>query len=464
MQIVSLGTERQIGGNCFLVQFNNESKYFLDCGVGLLKTQELEGESFWDIYKYPKQLLVDFDFYPLLPFQIDKFNLTNSSATLLISHPHTDHYMGFPVIAKYVKNIIAPKSVTDYFLPKILDKLSPKEEKEKEYEFDFETVKDVLSTANTLEFKNKSTKIGNVRAIQVDHSTIPSFVYLIQEGDERLIYTGDFRGRLFFSGKGQLPTHGAINELKKWVGKTNVLICEGTNLEPVSTALTDEEACKIIEKNLKEIKGGLGILIRSGDYSLAIKLFEMIKKYEGREFFVVKNYYDWILGDEERPHEQKKDIIPQELITLLQNLFQSGKVKYTNESKDILNIKSPVLISTTYPNEITEFCKIIRYSFDRVFSKCLIVVNLSMSYKDYWIRRKEKLYELLKLRKILLEPYYTSGHATISDIIDLIQGLKPKTIIPTHSFNPEYFHTLIREANLDSGIVTTPYRGNIISV
>ncbi len=464
MQIVSLGPERQIGGNCFLVHFNNGKKYFLDCGVGLLKTEELDGESFWNIYNYPKQLLVDFDFYPLLPFQMDKFNLTNSSATLLISHPHTDHYMGFPVIAKYVKNIIAPKSVTDYFLPKILDKLSPKEEKEKEYEFDFETVKNLLSRANTLEFKNKSTKIGNVRAIQVDHSTIPSFVYLIQEGDERLIYTGDFRGRLFSSGKGQLPTHGAINELKDWIGKTNVLICEGTNLEPVPTTVTDNEVCKLIEKNLKEIQGGLGIVIRSGDYSLAIKLFEMIKKYEGRNFFVVKNYYDWILGNEERPHKEKKDIIPQELITLLQNLFQSGKVKYANESKDILNIKSPVLISTTYPNEMTEFRKIIRYSFDRVFSKCLIVVNLSMNYKDHWIRRKENLYELLKLRKILLEPYHTSGHATLSDIIDLIKVLKPKKVIPTHSFNPDYFHTIVREANLDSGIVTTPYRGNIISV
>ena len=466
MQITSLGPQRQIGGNCFLVQFNNGSKYFLDCGVGLLKTQELGGESFWNIYSYPKQLLTDFDFYPLQPFQQskDKFNLTSSSATLLISHPHTDHYMGFPLIAKYVKDIIAPKSVTDYFLPKILGELTPESEKEKEYGFKFKTIKDVLSKAKALEFKDTSTKINNVQTIQTDHSTTPSFMYLIQEGNERLVYTGDFRGMVFSPDKGQFPTTKAITILKKWIGKTDVLVCEGTNLEPAPTALTDEDACKLINKNLKEIRGGLGIIIRSGDYSLAMRLFEMIKKYITiRPFFVVKNYYDWVVGQETREHLEK-EVIPQELTKLLQELFQSGKIKYATKEKDVCQAISPVLISTTYQNEMSEFNKIIRYSFDKVFSKCLVVVNLSMSYTENWIQRQESLYELLKLRKILLEPYYTSGHATVSEIIDLIKVLKPKTIIPTHSFNPEYFHTLIREAGLDHKRAVIPYRGEIINV
>lgn len=468
MQITSLGPERQIGGNCFLVQFNNGSKYFLDCGVGLLKTEELGGESFWNIYSYPKQLLTDFDFYPIQPFQqsIDKFNLTDASATLLISHPHTDHYMGFPVIAKYVKDIIAPKSVTDYFLPNILKELTPESEKEKEYGFKFGTIKNVLSKAKALEFKDTSTKINNVQAIQIDHSTIPSFMYLIKEGNEKLVYTGDFRGMVFSPDKGQFPTTKAITVLKKWIG-TDVLICEGTNLEPVSTALTDKDACKLIDKNLKEIKGGLGIIIRSGDYSLALRLFEMIEKYApARPFFVVKNYYDWVVGKETRKHLDK-EVIPPELTKLLQELFQSKKIKYANEEKDIHQAISPVLITTTYPNEMSEFNKIIRYSFDKVFSKCLVMVSESMSYKEHWTQRQEKLYELLKLRKILLEPYYTSGHATVSEIIDLIKELKPKKVIPTHSFNPEYFHTLIREAllreaGLDHQIAVIPYRGEII--
>ena len=123
-----------------------------------------------------------------------------------------------------------------------------------------------------------------------------------------------------------------------------------------------------------------------------------------------------------------------------------------------------MLISTTYTDEMAEFKKIIRYSFDKVFSKCLVVVNLSMSYTEHWIQRQEALYELLKLRKILLEPYYTSGHATVIEIIDLIKVLKPKTVIPTHSFNPEYFHTLIREAGLDHKIAVIPYRGEIVNI
>ncbi|MDI6751874.1 MAG: MBL fold metallo-hydrolase RNA specificity domain-containing protein [bacterium] len=466
MQITSLGPKRQIGGNCFLVQFKNGSKYFLDCGVGLLKTEELGGESFWNIYSYPKQLLTDFDFYPVEPSQqtIDKFNLTNSSATLLISHPHTDHYMGFPSIAKYVKDIIAPKSVIDYFIPKILNELTPEGEKEKEYGFKFNTIKDVLSKAKALEFKDTSTKINNVQTIQIDHSTIPSFMYLIQEGDERLVYTGDFRGQIFSPDKGQLPTTKAINILKKWIEKTDVLICEGTNLEPAPTALTNEEACKLINKNLKEIKGGLGIIIRSGDYSLVMRLFEMIKKYDTtRQFFIVKNYYDWVVGKETREHLDK-EVIPQELTKLLQELFQSGKIRYATREKDVNKAISPVLISTTYQNEMSEFNKIIRYSFDKVFSKCLVMVSLSMSYSEHWTQRAERLYELLKLRKILLEPYYTSGHATVSELIDLIKALKPKTVIPAHSFNPEYFHTLMREAGLEHKRAVIPCQGEIVNI
>jgi ribonuclease J len=459
LQIISLGPERQIGGNCFLVQFKNGSKYFLDCGVGLLKTEELGGESFWNVYSYPKQLLLDFDFYPR-----DKFSLTSSSATLLISHPHTDHYMGFPAIAKYVQDIIAPKSVINYFLPKILKELTPEGEKEKEYGFEFKTIKDLLSKAKALEFKDTSTKINNVQAIQIDHSTIPSFMYLIQEGDERLVYTGDFRGQIFSPDKGQFPTTKAIAILKKWIEKTDVLICEGTNLEPAPAALTDEEACKLIFRNLKEIKGGLGIIIRSGDYSLAMRILEEIKKYDtDRPFFVVKNYYDWIVGKERREHLEK-GVIPAELTKLLQELLKEGKIKYATKEKDVSKAISPVLISTTYPDEMSEFNKIIRYSFDNVFSKCLLMVSLSMSYTEHWIQRQENLYELLKLRKILLEPYYTSGHATVSEIIDLIKVLKPKTVIPTHSFNPEYFHTLIREAGLDNKIAVIPYRGEIIDI
>lgn len=57
----------------------------------------------------------------------------------------------------------------------------------------------------------------------VDHSAYDAHMFLIEADGKRVLHTGDFRNH-GFRGKGLLPT------LRKYVGKVDALICEGTTL------------------------------------------------------------------------------------------------------------------------------------------------------------------------------------------------------------------------------------------
>ncbi|MFQ6015441.1 MAG: MBL fold metallo-hydrolase [Anaerolineae bacterium] len=468
MKLISLGPEREIGGNCFLVRFDDGRTCFLDCGVGLLRTAELSGESFWKVHSYPREHLLDFDFYPMVPSpeMEAQFGLADG-ATLYISHPHTDHYLGLPAIARYIERIVAPLPLTDYYLSKKL--LPSARGRSKEHGYDHERLLQVVDEANKdpLGYKDYHRTLGKVQAIQVDHSTTPSFMFLFEVGGQRLVYTGDFRGVLTAEGGTFLPSSEGKEALRSWAGDVDVLICEGTNLVPVSTPLSDREALAKLEDNLARFARGLVVVLRSNDFELAKLLFELIEAYSGdREFFLVKAYYDWIAGEAGRGPRFPRSIIPQDLRRLVRRLRQEGLIRYVaSRTRRLRRSKGPVLITTTYPDEIRQMTTILRHSFDHQFSKCLLMVNLSYSLRPFWVERKERLYEFLKFRNILVEPYYTSGHAVVTDLVALMRTLKPRTIVATHGFNPEYFNLVIAEAGYERPPqLVIPNRGQVIEV
>jgi len=45
----------------------------------------------------------------------------------------------------------------------------------------------------------------------------------------------------------------------------------------------------------------------------------------------------------------------------------------------------------------------------------------------------------LEEKDVRIEELHTSGHATISELTDLVNALSPKVIIPIHTFHPEKF-------------------------
>jgi len=58
----------------------------------------------------------------------------------------------------------------------------------------------------------------------------------------------------------------------------------------------------------------------------------------------------------------------------------------------------------------------------------------------------------LEEKEIWIEELHTSGHATISELIDLANTLSPKMIIPIYTFHPEKFKNQFSNVRLmDNG-------------
>ena len=87
-----------------------------------------------------------------------------------------------------------------------------------------------------------------ITPIAVDHSAFDNYMFLIETDEKKVLHTGDFR------------THGqrgkaVLEAIKKYVGKVDCLICEGTTLtRDNSKILTEFELQKDAEKIFNENK------------------------------------------------------------------------------------------------------------------------------------------------------------------------------------------------------------------
>jgi len=85
------------------------------------------------------------------------------------------------------------------------------------------------------------------------------------------------------------------------------------------------------------------------------------------------------------------------------------------------------------------------------FSKGLFLYSLWEGYRDSDYQRKFE--EFLQQSGFRQKSIHTSGHASIEDIKRVIDGLKPKRVIPIHTLNPELFEGLSSEVELhDDGV------------
>ncbi len=78
----------------------------------------------------------------------------------------------------------------------------------------------------------------------------------------------------------------------------------------------------------------------------------------------------------------------------------------------------------------------------------------------------EEFYDNTNTIRKRLEPYgipsyrvHASGHATPHDIINFIDEIKPKYLIPIHTEHPEFFRKLIQSSDIQ---VVLPYKNQSI--
>ncbi len=278
-----------------------------------------------------------------------------------------------------------------------------------------------ISKFKTFNIKNKII-IDDIKIapIAVDHSAFDSYMFLIETDGKKVLHTGDFR------------THGqrgkaVLEAIKKYVGKIDCLICEGTTLtRDNSKILTEFELQKDAEKIFSENK-----------YNFVLCSSTNIDRIAAIHKAALKNHKMFICDDYQC-----------DLLEYINTISRSNLYKFN----DTNNIKATKVYRYA-PNMLE---KMKQYGFvmlvrpNAKFAKFLEMFEnntfIYSEWKGYLTGTNEdykRIQDFVPKDNIYL---HTSGHATPEAIKEVINITNPKYVIPIHTENKEKIKELTDKA------------------
>ena len=271
-----------------------------------------------------------------------------------------------------------------------------------------------------------------VTPVRVDHSAYDAYMFIIEAEGKTIVHTGDFR------------THGRLGKdffqkvEKALEGKTvDVLVIEGTMLSrPEYKALTEEELQRRASDVLKKPENKWAFLLCSSTNVESLASFANAAMYLGRAFYVNRYVYEQILLYRETAGEDNKALkfwktYKLENVKVYNPKLGMTQPEYMKENGFLMLIG----VSDAYKARM-------EYFKDQdpllIYSMWLGYVNKDSDAYDSGLG---SLYHGWNPdRRVYL---HTSGHATGSDIRQMILTVKPqKYIIPIHTEEPEAFEQL----------------------
>ncbi len=391
---------KQIGGSCVEVESRGQ-KLLIDFGLPL-DAEENHGQ-----------------YVPTIT------GLDGSDPSLLgilISHPHLDHFgllahisqkipVGMGAAARRILEAAAPFLPGHWPIP-----------------------------AQGWDFKSgQSFEIGpfTVTPFLVDHSAYDAYSVLIESGAKRIFYSGDLRSH---GRKATLFDRLTANPPKN----IDALLLEGSSLG----RLNDEQHFpteKEIETQLIRlfsITESLTLVHTAGqNIDRIVSIFRASKK-TGRKL-IIDLYTAAILeatGNEKLPQSYWSDValyVPQS---------QRGQIK-KNAWFDLLKRHSANRIfienlKQAYEKSTLLFRPLHRFDLER--GNCLSGATYIYSqWEGYWERGAyDTVKDWLAKHSIQKHSIHTSGHASPSDLKNLVTAINPQKVVPIHSFFPEKYPEL----------------------
>lgn len=306
----------------------------------------------------------------------------------------------------------------------------------------------------------KNFEIGNftIRSAPVDHSLPGAAAFIIENSEETIIYTGDLR----FHGRRPEITKKFVKEAKK--ANPNVMISEGTRID--SPITETEEDIEIRAKNIiSEFKGLVIVnfpvrdldrlltfykVAKDSDRTLVVNLKQayMLKLFTGRgypeledvEVYIPKRGWgligddsfvcfdgEWLCGSQMDPSHKfsdyknwEKEFIEGENSVNYMDLREEPE-KYIFrcdffELKELIDVKPE---NAVYIKSVTE-------PFDE-----------EMEFDEKRIMNWLNHFNLLPVHKM-----HVSGHASGTELLDMIREVQPEVLYPVHTEHKELFKVL----------------------
>ncbi len=421
MQLIIHRGTKEIGGSCVELKTSN-SRLLIDLGMPLVNKN---GEPF-DSKILENKSLNELKELKLLPGITGLYkDGVKTIDAILISHSHLDHY-GFlkyvhsdiPIyMSEGAKQLI---KISDIFIP---NKVGP-------------------INAKVVD-KDKRVKIGDFVIIPylVDHSAFDARAFLIEAEGKRLFYSGDFRGH----GRKSILFKDMVDNPPKGI---DCLLMEGSMLGRDKQLYENDDAIQAKIAKILRKTGNITFLFTSSQ-----NIDRLVSAYKAclrtGSIFVIDIYTAFILDNLRKvstniPQFDWKNI---RIKFLRYHADMLAKAGY----RDLLFIYNRSKIDMFEVNRKKD--KILMLARDNsIFPNILKNIDnpkgSTVIYSMWKGYLTEEFKEYCNKKGLNIEPVHTSGHATLEDLKAFAGALKPKVLIPIHTFEPEKYPDLFNNVRL----------------
>jgi ribonuclease J len=383
--IVHRGTQ-QIGGSCIEIQHPSGERLILDAGRPLDAPEAATG---------------------LLPETLNR----ERPATVLISHPHQDHWGLIDELPTAWPIWTGNRSAELITISGRL-RAAP-----------------ISRTFSCWDSRSGPFDIGafHITPILTDHSAFDAYMLLIEAAGTRILYTGDFR------------RHGRKSTLVEKLMQAppsdiDVLLIEGTNLGSDKSCTTEQELEEQFLRLFREVEGRVFISWSAQNIDRTVTIHRAAKR-SGRQL-ALDLYTSEVLDT-----VAEGTGLPRPGSDNLKVMVTSGFArKYRREGRDdFVSRMAKVGMSARALNGGKQVV-MLRQSLRRDFERAGVVPTAADAFvyslwsgylKDPYY---SDLVDWFSAAGARVEQIHTSGHASAADLRAFAAAVKPRTVVPIHGF------------------------------
>lgn len=399
---------KEIGGSCVEI-WTESTRIVVDFGMPLVNPDKTQFDSS-QIKNLSVKELISRGVLPDIKGLYDR----SGDTSLIISHAHQDHFG----LLKYAVNNCKT------YLGKASQKLI-------EITNTFSNAGWSISNAQNFE-SGKPFVIGDIEITPylMDHSAFDAYGFLIKANGKSLFYSGDFR------------THGRKSKVFDWFShnvETNVdyLLLEGTCIGRTNESLRSENEIETELINTFKLNKGISLIYTSGqNIDRLVSIYKACKR-TGKTLAI--DFY---------------------IANILKELSEFGAIPYPSTSFPEIKIFFPYRLARMVSRQGNENMmyrfkeyKITKELIDKHFDNTVMIVRPSMKqdlehinnleggvfiYSMWDGYKKDKstkaFVDYLSDRGMTETVIHTSGHADRDALKRMVEILKPKNLVPIHTF------------------------------
>ncbi|MDO9155019.1 MAG: MBL fold metallo-hydrolase [Paludibacter sp.] len=413
---------KEIGGSCVEVWTEN-TRILLDFGMPLV---DRDGSEF-DFSKFKNLTTPELIEHGVLPDINGLYNDTDKLIDgVIISHAHQDHYGLLNYIHKDVKHYLGEAT---YKLIELNNLFTPQEIH--------------IENINYFE-KEKTFQIGDISITPywADHSAFDAYSFLVEADGKSLFYSGDFR------------SHGRKGNVFKWFTHNapqhvDYLLLEGTTIGRESKPFKKEEEIENDFVKVFQEQNKINLIYTSGqNIDRIVSIFRACIKTN--KILVVDVYIATVLktlSDFAKIPYPSKEF---ENLKVMFPYYTSRRLKNEGNKTILYQFKDYKITKEEIGNQAEKIVMLVRPSMQKDLEKITGIDggNLIYSMWEGYLQKSDtqKFLGYLTNRNFTIHKIHTSGHADTETLKRMVEAIKPKNIVPIHTFSKSEY----------SGIFSTP--------